>query len=142
VSAFWGCWLGCVINQLVLPGEADCHALQGAAAVALRWCCGADIPSARLSVCLSVQEFEHRLVPGKKVDFIEQFNNKLLVKQEDENLEIMDVRTGDITQVCTARHESRSECRAARCNGNHGRCKAFALRLAQARKWGPFCWEH
>ena len=28
----------------------------------------------------------------KKVDFIEQFNEKLLVKQENENLQIVDVR--------------------------------------------------
>uniref|UniRef100_A0A453K3V4 Uncharacterized protein n=4 Tax=Aegilops tauschii subsp. strangulata TaxID=200361 RepID=A0A453K3V4_AEGTS len=35
--------------------------------------------------------FKHLLHRGKKIDFIEQFNEKLLVKQEDENLQILDV---------------------------------------------------
>jgi hypothetical protein len=35
--------------------------------------------------------FNHPLHRNKKVDFIEQFNEKLLVKQENENLQILDV---------------------------------------------------
>lgn len=35
--------------------------------------------------------FYHLLHRNKKVDFIEQFNEKLLVKQENENLQILDV---------------------------------------------------
>lgn len=39
-----------------------------------------------------LKSFNHLLHRNKKVDFIEQFNEKLLVKQEDENLQILDVR--------------------------------------------------
>jgi hypothetical protein len=35
--------------------------------------------------------FKHLLHRNKKIDFIEQFNEKLLVKQEDENFQILDV---------------------------------------------------
>lgn len=35
--------------------------------------------------------FNHLLHRNKKVDFIEQFNEKLLVKQDGENLQILDV---------------------------------------------------
>lgn len=38
-----------------------------------------------------LKSFNHLLHRNKKVDFIEQFNEKLLVKQEDENLQILDV---------------------------------------------------
>lgn len=38
-----------------------------------------------------LKSFRHLLHRGKKIDFIEQFNEKLLVKQEDENLQILDV---------------------------------------------------
>ena len=41
-----------------------------------------------------VKAFKHLLHRGKKVEFIEQFNEKLLVKQEGENLQIVDVRNG------------------------------------------------
>ena len=40
-----------------------------------------------------LKSFNHLLHRNKKVDFIEQFNEKLLVKQENENLQILDVRT-------------------------------------------------
>lgn len=40
-----------------------------------------------------LKSFHHLLHRNKKVDFIEQFNEKLLVKQENENLQILDVRT-------------------------------------------------
>ncbi|CAI5483790.1 unnamed protein product [Closterium sp. Yama58-4] len=43
--------------------------------------------------------FVQLLQRGKKVDFIEQFNEKLLVKQENDNLHILDVRTREETQV-------------------------------------------
>ncbi|CAH1430738.1 unnamed protein product [Lactuca virosa] len=43
--------------------------------------------------------FNHLLHRNKKVDFIEQFNEKLLVKQENENLQILDVRNSDLTEV-------------------------------------------
>jgi len=39
-----------------------------------------------------LKDFKHLLHRHKKVDFIEQFNEKLLVKQENENLQIVDVR--------------------------------------------------
>jgi hypothetical protein len=38
-----------------------------------------------------LMSFSHLLHHNKKVDFIEQFNEKLLVKQEGENLQILDV---------------------------------------------------
>ena len=38
-----------------------------------------------------LKSFNHLLHRNKKVDFIEQFNEKLLVKQENENLQILDV---------------------------------------------------
>ena len=39
-----------------------------------------------------LKTFKHLFHQNKKVDFIEQFNEKLLVKQESENLQILDVR--------------------------------------------------
>jgi hypothetical protein len=38
-----------------------------------------------------LKSFRHLLHRNKKVDFIEQFNEKLLVKQDGENLQILDV---------------------------------------------------
>jgi len=50
----------------------------------------------------TLKEFNHPIKPEKKIDFIEQFNEKLLVKQENENLEIVDVRTSSVHNVdCT-----------------------------------------
>mmetsp|Transcript_29847 Transcript_29847/g.97196 ORF Transcript_29847/g.97196 Transcript_29847/m.97196 type:complete len:523 (-) Transcript_29847:230-1798(-) len=46
-----------------------------------------------------VKSFNHLLHRNKKVEFIEQFNEKLLVKQESENLQILDVRTSELTEV-------------------------------------------
>ncbi|KAI3911490.1 hypothetical protein MKW98_010377 [Papaver atlanticum] len=46
-----------------------------------------------------LKSFNHLLHKNKKVDFIEQFNEKLLVKQEDENLQILDVRNAELTEV-------------------------------------------
>ncbi|CAA6654555.1 unnamed protein product [Spirodela intermedia] len=46
-----------------------------------------------------LKAFNHLLHRNKKVDFIEQFNEKLLVKQEDENLQILDVRDFQLTEV-------------------------------------------
>ncbi|GAQ85168.1 hypothetical protein KFL_002220120 [Klebsormidium nitens] len=43
--------------------------------------------------------FNHPLHRNKKVDFIEQFNEKLLVKQENENLQILDVRNQQLIEV-------------------------------------------
>ncbi|KAK7374127.1 hypothetical protein VNO80_07553 [Phaseolus coccineus] len=43
--------------------------------------------------------FNHLLHRNKKVDFIEQFNEKLLVKQENENLQILDVRNAELMEV-------------------------------------------
>ncbi|VAI28875.1 unnamed protein product [Triticum turgidum subsp. durum] len=43
--------------------------------------------------------FKHLLHRGKKIDFIEQFNEKLLVKQEDENLQILDVRSSELIEI-------------------------------------------
>ena len=39
-----------------------------------------------------LKSFNHLLHRNKKVDFIEKFNEKLLVKQENENLQILDAR--------------------------------------------------
>lgn len=49
-----------------------------------------------------LKSFNHLLHRNKKVDFIEQFNEKLLVKQEDENLQIFDVRNNQLTEVSRA----------------------------------------
>ncbi|XP_044461090.1 uncharacterized protein LOC123192566 isoform X2 [Mangifera indica] len=46
-----------------------------------------------------LKSFNHLLHRNKRVDFIEQFNEKLLVKQENENLQILDVRNFEITEV-------------------------------------------
>ncbi|KAL5698253.1 hypothetical protein ACHQM5_029317 [Ranunculus cassubicifolius] len=46
-----------------------------------------------------LKSFHHLLHRNKKVDFIEQFNEKLLVKQENENLQILDVRNSELTEV-------------------------------------------
>ncbi|XP_008804634.1 uncharacterized protein LOC103717871 [Phoenix dactylifera] len=46
-----------------------------------------------------LKSFNHLLHRNKKVDFIEQFNEKLLVKQENENLQILDVRNSELTEV-------------------------------------------
>ncbi|KAL4576021.1 hypothetical protein LXL04_012109 [Taraxacum kok-saghyz] len=46
-----------------------------------------------------LKSFNHLLHRNKKVDFIEQFNEKLLVKQENENLQILDVRTSEVIEV-------------------------------------------
>ncbi|KAE8702627.1 putative pterin-4-alpha-carbinolamine dehydratase-like [Hibiscus syriacus] len=46
-----------------------------------------------------LKSFSHLLHRNKKVDFIEQFNEKLLVKQENENLQILDVRDSELTEV-------------------------------------------
>ena len=46
-----------------------------------------------------LKSFNHLLTRSKKVDFIEQFNEKLLVKQEGENLHIVDVHTHEVTHV-------------------------------------------
>ncbi|KAL2330470.1 hypothetical protein Fmac_018051 [Flemingia macrophylla] len=46
-----------------------------------------------------LKAFNHLLHRNKKVDFIEQFNEKLLVKQENENLQILDVRNADLMEV-------------------------------------------
>jgi len=46
-----------------------------------------------------LKDFKHMLHRHKKVDFIEQFNEKLLVKQENENLQIVDVRDSSKKEV-------------------------------------------
>ncbi|KAK8630113.1 hypothetical protein V6N13_078923 [Hibiscus sabdariffa] len=46
-----------------------------------------------------LKSFCYLLHRNKRVDFIEQFNEKLLVKQENENLQILDVRNSEITEV-------------------------------------------
>ncbi|XVE86002.1 hypothetical protein DITRI_Ditri18aG0001100 [Diplodiscus trichospermus] len=49
-----------------------------------------------------LKSFSHLLHRNKKVDFIEQFNEKLLVKQENENLQILDVSiVVSILQSCS-----------------------------------------
>lgn len=46
-----------------------------------------------------LKAFNHLLHRNKKVDFIEQFNEKLLVKQENENLQIYDVLNAELREV-------------------------------------------
>ncbi|KAK1434587.1 hypothetical protein QVD17_00334 [Tagetes erecta] len=46
-----------------------------------------------------LKDFNHLLHRNKKVDFIEQFNEKLLVKQDNENLQILDVRNSEVREV-------------------------------------------
>ncbi|XP_068317604.1 uncharacterized protein [Pyrus communis] len=46
-----------------------------------------------------LKDFNHLLHRNKKVDFIEQFNEKLLVKQENENLQILDIRNAELMEV-------------------------------------------
>lgn len=46
-----------------------------------------------------LKKFNHLLHRTKKIDFIEQFNEKLLVKQEGENLQIVDVHTSAVRNV-------------------------------------------
>ena len=46
-----------------------------------------------------LQKFNHLLHRTKKIEFIEQFNEKLLVKQEGEDLQIVDVHTSAIIHV-------------------------------------------
>ncbi|XP_072972404.1 uncharacterized protein [Typha angustifolia] len=46
-----------------------------------------------------LKSFNHLLHRNKKIDFIELFNEKLLVKQENENLQILDVRNSALTEV-------------------------------------------
>ena len=43
--------------------------------------------------------FKHQLSRGKKLEFIEQFNEKLLVKQENSSLQIVDICTTETTEV-------------------------------------------
>jgi hypothetical protein len=50
------------------------------------------------TVLKSFNQLVHR---HKKIDFIEQFNQKLLVKQDGENLNIIDVHTGSVVSVDT-----------------------------------------
>ena len=38
-----------------------------------------------------IKSFKHSLKPNKRVVFMEHFNEKLLVKQEGENIQILDV---------------------------------------------------
>lgn len=46
-----------------------------------------------------IKEVNHLLHRKRKVDFIEQFHEKLLVKQEHENLQIVDVYTGEQVEI-------------------------------------------
>ncbi|VFQ81107.1 unnamed protein product [Cuscuta campestris] len=46
-----------------------------------------------------LKSFNHLLNRNKKIEFIEQFNEKLLIKQENENLQILDVRNSELTEV-------------------------------------------
>jgi len=46
-----------------------------------------------------LKSFKHQLCRKQKVDFVEQFNEKLLVKQENENLQILDVRNNNLIEV-------------------------------------------
>lgn len=49
-----------------------------------------------------LKSFNHLLHRNKKVDFIEQFNERLLVKQENENLQIFYVHNSELIEVSRA----------------------------------------
>lgn len=63
--------------------------------------CGSHVPLKILSIDTGdvLKSFKHQLHRSRKMDFIEQFNEKLLVKQEHEALNIVDIRTGERTEV-------------------------------------------
>mmetsp|Transcript_19614 Transcript_19614/g.38319 ORF Transcript_19614/g.38319 Transcript_19614/m.38319 type:complete len:518 (-) Transcript_19614:1400-2953(-) len=63
--------------------------------------CGSHVPLRIMSIDNGedLKSFNHPLHPHRKIDFIEQFNEKLLVKQEDGNLQIIDVRTSTCHEV-------------------------------------------
>jgi hypothetical protein len=46
-----------------------------------------------------IRSLKHLLHRGKRLDFIEQFNEKLLVKQNGENLQILDIITNEIIEI-------------------------------------------
>lgn len=46
-----------------------------------------------------LKSFKHALLPNRQVDFIEQFDEKLLIKQDQENLRIADVCSGEMIEV-------------------------------------------
>jgi hypothetical protein len=46
-----------------------------------------------------LQKFSHLLHRTKKIEFIEQFSEKMLVKQEGEDLQIVDVHSSSIILV-------------------------------------------
>ncbi|KAG8078297.1 hypothetical protein GUJ93_ZPchr0007g4100 [Zizania palustris] len=60
-------------------------------------CIPLEILSIEDGKCL--KSFKHLLHRNKKVDFIEQSNEKLLIKQEGENLQILDVRSFQSIEV-------------------------------------------
>jgi len=50
-----------------------------------------------------LSEFSQSIEPGKKINIVEQFNEKLILKQEDEPLRIVDLLTQSVVQVPNAR---------------------------------------
>ena len=46
-----------------------------------------------------VKSFEHSIIPGKAIAFVEQFSEKLLVKQEGECLQIFDINTDSLIKI-------------------------------------------
>jgi hypothetical protein len=46
-----------------------------------------------------LKSFKQLLKRNRKIDFIEQFNEKLLIKQESEDLQILDVSTGEVVSI-------------------------------------------
>ena len=49
-----------------------------------------------------LQDFSHKLKEEGKIDFIEQFNEKLLVKQEGRNLQVIANRA--LCNICVVQH--------------------------------------
>ncbi|KAK1399725.1 Transducin/WD40 repeat-like superfamily protein [Heracleum sosnowskyi] len=62
---------------------------------------GSHVPLKILSIADGsvVKSFNHLLHRRRKVVILELFNEKLLVKQENENLQILDVRTSELIEV-------------------------------------------
>lgn len=68
-----------------------------------------------------LKSFQHLINRSKKVDFIEQFNEKLLVKQENENLQILDVKSHFIFLVkilLNSFHKTIANCMLPQCTGS------------------------
>ncbi len=70
-----------------------------------RGLCGSLMPLKILNIETGavLQSYKHKLDKGAKIDLIEQFNENLLVKQENRDLQIVDIYTGDIKEITSTK---------------------------------------